>query len=120
MNIFEIIGNNILIQSKKKNLNLSVLAENIGVSCEVLDKIIKGKKAINSYEITKIAETLGITSDILLNSSNKLLIKEDSINYFTGAFSNIENFKLLNSIIEEYINMESDLHEFLQSKKHFA
>lgn len=120
MNIFEIIGNNILMQSKEKNIPLAELASKIGVSADVLDKITNGKKALNSYEVTKIAETLGISSDMLLNSNDNLPIEDTSINYFTKAFLNIDNFKLLNSLIEEYINMESDLNEFIQSKKHFA
>jgi plasmid maintenance system antidote protein VapI len=120
MNFFETIGNNILVHIEKNNLSKTILAEKVGISSDVLDKIIEGKKAINSYEISKIAEILGISTDLLLNTNDKILLEQDSLDFFAEAFINIDNFKLLYYIIEEYINMESDLHEFLQSKKHFA
>lgn len=120
MNFFQNIGNNILVHMKKNNLSKTILAEKIGVSSDVLDKIIEGKKAINSYEISKIAEILGVSADLLLNTNDKIQLEQDSLDFFAETFINIDNFKLLYSIIEEYINMESDVHEFLQSKKHFA
>lgn len=49
MNFFEQIGNNILQILKEKNINQTELAEKIGVSKQVLGKIVKGQKAINAF-----------------------------------------------------------------------
>ena len=71
MNFFEIIGRNILSELEEKGLSQSQLAEKIGVSRQVLQKIVKGKKAINALEVTKIAEVLGVSVESLMAQGTK-------------------------------------------------
>ncbi|MBC2582690.1 helix-turn-helix domain-containing protein [Clostridium sp. DJ247] len=120
MDFFEMVGNNILIELENRNWTQSMLADKIGISRQVFQKIIKGKKAINAYEIAKIAKILGVTTDKLLNTNEEVYWQEDSQIQFLGAFNNEDNFKLLKSIIEEYVTMEENLHELLLSKKYFT
>lgn len=118
MDFFENIGNNILFELKKKNLDKSVFAEKIGISKQVFEKIIQGKKAINSFEIDTIAEALCITSDNLLISNEKVPYENQNIyEQFLDKFDKKDNFKLLWFLIEEYINMEGDFNEFQLSKR---
>lgn len=118
MDFFEIVGNNILIELENRNWTQSMLADKLGISRQVFQKIIKGKKAINAYEITKIAKILGVTTDKLLNTNEEAYLKEDSSTQFLGIFNNEDNLKLLRSIIEEYVNMEENLHELLLCQKY--
>jgi transcriptional regulator with XRE-family HTH domain len=120
MNFYEMIGNNILVELENRNWTQSMLAVKIGISRQVFQKIIKGKKAINAYEIAKIAEILGVTADKLLITDENVQSKKDSSIQLLGTFSNEDNFKFLKSIIEEYVNMEENLNELQLSKKYPA
>lgn len=110
MNFFEVIGRNIQIELDGLGWTKSALAEKIGVSRQVFQKIISGKKAINVFEISEIAKALGTTADALIN--NKRV--DNNINpevLFMGQFTKELNFNFIKSIIEEYMDMEEDLSE---------
>lgn len=113
MNFFEIVGSNILKVLEEKSLTQSQLAEKIGVSRQVLQKIVKGKKAINALEVTKIAEALGVSVESLMEPKAQK-IEEDQVVLFMGTISNQKvkkQFDFLNEIIEEIVQMEEELHE---------
>lgn len=105
MDFFQIIGNNILIELENRHWTQAMLADKIGVSRQVFQKIIKGKKAINAYEIAKIAEILNVTTDTLLNTDKKIYLQEDLEIQLLGTFNNEDNFNFLKSIIEEYMDI---------------
>lgn len=117
MNLFQIIGNSILIELNKKNWTLAMFAHKIGVSEDTSKQIIQGKKALNTVEITKIANTLEVTPEKLLKEKKIHYCEDNLSEKFINSFYNKDNFKLIYFIIEEYINMEEDLHEFKLSKK---
>ncbi|BAH06674.1 hypothetical protein CKR_1623 [Clostridium kluyveri NBRC 12016] len=117
VNFFEVIGNSILIELNKKNWTQSMFAHKIGVSDEVFKQIVQGKKALNAVEIAKIADTLDVDPEKLLREEKKIYCEDNLSEKFINSFYNKDNFKLIYFIIEEYINMEEDLHEFKLSKK---
>jgi len=83
----------------------------------VFKQIVQGKKALNAVEIAKIADTLDVDPEKLLREEKKIYCEDNLSEKFINSFYNKDNFKLIYFIIEEYINMEEDLHEFKLSKK---
>ena len=63
---FTQVGANIQRQLNKKGFTQQSLADALGISKQVMNKIIKGSKAINVNELAKIASVLGATTDELL------------------------------------------------------
>lgn len=111
MNFFEIVGNNISKILNSTNMSQTSLAEKVGVSKQVMQKIIKGKKAINVLELKQIAEALKVNMEDLTVEPT---VQNDpsSLVMFMGEFKNQKDYKFLNSIIEEIIDMEEDLNEY--------
>lgn len=111
MNFFEIVGNNIIKILTSTNMSQTSLAEKVGVSKQVMQKIIKGKKAINVLELKQIAEALKVNMEDLTIEQT---VQNDpsSLVMFMGEFKNPKDYKFLNSIIEEIIDMEEDLNEY--------
>lgn len=65
--IFEQIGEKIAYWLKSQDETQSFFAERMGISKQVMSKIINGKKAINIDEIARIATIMGVTVDELLS-----------------------------------------------------
>ena len=113
MNFFEQVGRNILSILDEQNMTQVFLAKQIGVSRQVMQKITKGKKAINALEISEIANALQVSIDRMTHKfevSNDV----DSLVLFMGKISNIdvkEKFDFLNTIIDEIVHLEDDLNE---------
>lgn len=115
MDFFENVGRNILVVLEQQVKSQSFLAEQIGVSRQVMQKITKGKKAINALEISKIADVLGVSLETLTHQSTEEQ-PEDQVVMFMGMIKNErvkEKFDFLNMIMEEIVHMEDDLNEQL-------
>lgn len=110
--IFEQIGEKINLWLKEQEQSQLFFAERMGISKQVMSKIVKGKKAINIEEIRKISDIMGITVDDLLESTQPLPIIQDPIMYMIGN-SNNENTKeklqFLNHVMNEMIELEDSL-----------
>ena len=63
---FAQVGANIQRQLDIKGFTQQNLADALGISKQVMNKIIKGSKAINVNELAKIASVVGTTTDELL------------------------------------------------------
>ena len=63
---FELVGKNISCVLEQKRITQQSLADILGVSKQVLSKIIKGQKAINVIEISMISKALDVSIDSLL------------------------------------------------------
>ena len=113
MDFFVQVGQNILSILDEQNIKQVFLAEKIGVSKQVMQKITKGKKAINALEISKIADALQVPMERITQKfevSNEV----DSLVLFMGKITNIDvkqKFDFLNSIIDEIVHLEDDLNE---------
>lgn len=115
MNYFENIGDNIQKILSSINMTQSELADRIGVSKQVMTKIVKGQKAINAYEIKSISSALGISLDDLVKERTYDDYSEvEPVLMFMGKIHNEETrekLKFLNSIIIDMVKMEEILNE---------
>lgn len=109
MNFFECVGSNILEVLSKNNMSQTELAEKIGVSKQVMGKIVKGQKSINALEIKKISDALKITMERLLEE--KPDVDKEPVLMFMGNVKegNNKHIKFLSTVISEIINMEEAL-----------
>lgn len=90
------VGTN--IQKKLDNMGKTQqnLADALGISRQVMNKIIKGSKAINVTELSKIAMILGTTTDDLLTVEN-YPVKSDDL-AFMGNVTDDETMEKINTI----------------------
>lgn len=98
INDFSKIGSNIKKQLDFKGMSEQDLAEGLDISEQTIDKIIKGHKAVNIKELTKIADILG-------NTVNELLELTD--NEYLSVKT--KKFEFIDNIIDEIYYLEEIL-----------
>lgn len=104
---FKEVGFNIQHLLKERNMTQQALADTLGISKQVMSKIISGAKAINVAEISRIASSLGTTVDRLLVSATKAT--EVQAFSFMGQISKDstrEKISVLNEVIKEILLLE--------------
>lgn len=79
MNI--VIANNVLNQLKRQNKKQQDLADGIGVTKQIVSKMLNGSRAINAIELSRIAEFLNVPMETLVKLPT--VLQETS---FTLAF----------------------------------
>ena len=106
-NIYKQVGKNIQDILTAQGKTQQFLADNLGVSKQVMSKIIAGAKAINVIEISKIASVLSVTADSLLEIVTE---QEPAHNFaFMGQIENEETknkVELLKTVIDEILMLE--------------
>ena len=112
-NFFKLVGENILDTLERKKMTQQSLADMLGVSKQVLSKIIKGRKATNVNEITMISKALGVSVDSLINVKMQApdLLPQFS---FMGKIENKatkEKFDMLRHVIDELLFLEDYANE---------
>ncbi|WP_248404082.1 helix-turn-helix domain-containing protein [Butyrivibrio fibrisolvens] len=108
---FAQVGANILDKIERKGMTQQSLADALGISKQVMNKIIKGSKAINVNELAKIASVIGTTTDELLTVSGEP-VSADSMS-FMGSVTDeetLEKIELMRSAIDEIHMLEELLH----------
>ena len=108
---FAQVGANIQKQLDRKGFTQQGLADELGISKQVMNKIIKGNKAINVSELAKIAHILGTTADELLTVQGEPVLA-DSLS-FMGSIDDektLENINLMRSAIDEIHMLEELLY----------
>ena len=93
---FAQVGANIQRQIQVKGFTQQSLADALGISKQVMNKIIKGNKAINVNELARIASVIGTTTDELLTSDREP-VSEDSLS-FMGSVTDEETLERVNRI----------------------
>lgn len=109
---FAQVGANIQRQLDIKGITQQSLADALGISKQVMNKIIKGNKAININELAKIASVMDITADELLTASDEPT-STDSLS-FMGTVSDevtLERVNLIRTAIDEIHMLEDLLNE---------
>lgn len=103
------VGGNILFYLNKQNKTQVDLANGLGASKQVVNKIIKGKKAIKTEELVAISNFLGVTVEELINGRNVTEDKElDSVLLY-GNIKNRETADFIISLITNLSDMEEEL-----------
>lgn len=108
---FAQVGANILSKIESMGMTQQNLADALGISKQVMNKIIKGSKAINVNELAKIASIIGTTTDELLTVTGEP-VSADSMS-FMGTVTDDETLKkieLMRSAIDEIHMLEELLH----------
>jgi len=111
--IFEQIGEKIADWLDSQGQTQSFFTERMGVSKQVMSKIVNGKKAINFDEITKIASIIGVTVDELLKSGSTPQVIQEPVLFMIGNLdkeSTKEGLQFLNHVMNEMIELEELLH----------
>lgn len=110
------IGNTILVYLKEKGKNQVELANALGTSKQVVNKIVKGKKAIRTVELSRIAEFLDVTVDHLLQKRDKIEFDELEAVHLYGTIRNRETADFILSLVTNLAEMEEELeaHDLLK------
>ena len=105
--IFKQVGNNILNSLTAQGRTQQSLADSLGISKQVMSKIISGSKAINVAEISKIANVLDVSVDRLLATNTEY--EKTHVFAFMGQVENEqtkEKLKFLQTVIDEILMLE--------------
>ena len=108
---FAQVGTNIQKQLDLKGLTQQKLADALGISKQVMNKIIKGNKAINVNELAKIASIVGTSTDELLTLPSESA-PDDTLS-FMGNINDqetLDRVNLIRSAIDEIHMLEELLH----------
>ena len=106
------VGANIQEKLNEKRMTQQSLADVLGISTQVMNKIIKGSKAINVNELVRIADSLGTSADELLRVEAET-VPADRLS-FMGAVQNETTKERINRIraaIDEIHRLEGLLDE---------
>lgn len=105
--IFKQVGSNIQNTLISQGKTQQYLAEQLGISKQVMSKIISGAKAINVAEISKIASILKVSADALLAVEP---VQESTHSFsFMGKIKNEqtrEKIEFLRKVIDEILMLE--------------
>lgn len=105
--IFKQVGSNIQDVLTAQEKTQQFLADSLGISKQVMSKIVSGSKAINVAEISRIASVLNVTTDRLLTIKTE---QEPVHNFaFMGRVENgktKEKIEFLKTVIDEILMLE--------------
>ena len=104
---FTQVGDNIRKQLDIKKMTQQNLADALGISKQVMNKIIKGSKAINVAELAKIASVMGTTTDELLIVEDEQMTA-DNLSFMGDVQDEetLEKINLIRSAIDEIHMLE--------------
>lgn len=106
---FALVGANIQNKLVEKEMTQQSLADALGISKQVMNKIIKGSKAINVNELARIADILNTSADELLTVGTEPATV-DSLSFMGDVYDEVtrEHINFIRSAIDE-IHMLEDL-----------
>ncbi len=104
---FAQVGANIQRKLDIKEMTQQSLADALGISKQVMNKIIKGSKAINVKELAKIAEILDTSTDALLTVETESVVV-DSLSFMGTVHDEAtrEKVNMIRSAIDEIHMLE--------------
>lgn len=104
---FAQVGANIQRKLESIGMTQQSLADALGISKQVMNKIIKGSKAINVNELAKIAEILCTSADALLTVETES-VAVDSLSFMGMVHdeATLEKVNLIRSAIDEIHMLE--------------
>lgn len=89
VNMNEIISNNIMNIMKQNDRKQIELAGHLGVSKQVISKMLSGARMINAIELQKTAEFLGVTMESLVKVP-QVLPETNTVKAFMGRVASQE------------------------------
>lgn len=103
------IGTNILFYLNKQNKTQVELAEGLGASKQVVNKIIKGKKALKTQELVAISDFLKISMEDIINGNKTIKEEELEAVHLSGTINKTETAEFILSLIDNLSTMEEEL-----------
>jgi transcriptional regulator with XRE-family HTH domain len=113
MDYFQRVGKNIQEVLEERSMKQTDLALRLGVSRQMVHKIVNGRKAINIREISLVADILSVSVDELIGripSTSWPELQADAVRCM-GESKNDTEYEFVNSIIEDYILLEDRLND---------
>lgn len=109
---FAQVGANIQNKLDEKEMTQQSLADALGISKQVMNKIIKGSKAINVNELARIAGILSTSTDALL-TVNTEPVTIDSLSFMGDVHDEVtrERVDLIRTAIDEIHMLEELLND---------
>ena len=89
INMNEIISNNIMTMMKKNDKKQVELAGYLGVSKQIISKMLSGSRMINAVELQKIAEYLNVSMESLVKVP-QVLPETNTVRAFMGRVESRE------------------------------
>ena len=99
LDINVVVANNVIEQMKKKNVKQIELVNAIGVTKQVMSKMLNGSRMINIAELHKISEYFGIKMDDLMYEST-VSQEENVVKVFMGKVNTEAAREALNTVDE--------------------
>jgi transcriptional regulator with XRE-family HTH domain len=111
MDYFQKVGKNIQDALDERSMKQTDLALRLGISRQMVHKLVNGRKAINIREISRIAETLSVSVDELIGHIPPVSGRELQVDAIRcmGESRNEAEYELIHSIIEDFIDLEDRL-----------
>lgn len=109
---FAQVGANIQNKLDEKEMTQQSLADALGISKQVMNKIIKGSKAINVNELAKMASILNTSTDALLTVGTEP-VTVDSLSFMGDVHDETtrERVNLIRTAIDEIHMLEELLND---------
>jgi transcriptional regulator with XRE-family HTH domain len=118
LTFFEMVGQRILEQIEQKNWTQQKLADELKVSKQVLNKIVKGEKNTSILEIRQIADILNVPIQELLEPINEIKystdVEEEVFPMFMGSVETDagkegmkKGFQIINMLLEYEETLDS-------------
>ena len=85
MNNSRIIGNNVILELNAHSMDLIDFGEKIGFSSTDVRKLVEGRLFVPPFQLEKVAETLGITKN--------QLIEDRGMQEYSSLIHNFRDFK---------------------------
>ena len=103
------VGSNVLFYLKEQNMTQVDLATGLGASKQVVNKIIKGKKAIKTEELVAISNFLDVSVEELINGKNS--VEETGLEavHLYGKIENHDTADFILSLVSNLSTMEEEL-----------
>ena len=107
MNNSRIIGNNISLELTKQSIDIIEFGKKIGFSVSDVHKLVEGRLFIPPFQLSKIADALGITKAEVIE--NRGMAEYNSLIHNFRDFQNEENQELVLDLIDMYADLAEAL-----------
>ena len=103
------IGANILWFLKAQNKTQVDLADALGTSKQVINKIIRGKKALKTVEMVAISNYLSVSINDIISKNSDTVEHEFASALLYGKIENRETADFIISLVNNLSDMEEEL-----------
>ncbi len=100
------LGVNIFTLMQKADISREKLAEQLGYTYRDICRLIEGRLLLPPVELSKIAEKLNTTKDILVHYKSDSSVPELQ---YMKEFSNSDNLDKILDLLDEYVELQESM-----------